>query len=102
MCTFENNHGVLVCDVAIARVREAASRAFGDAVRLTPVPGQGTLVEVPPTEVHSVYCPGMSRLYPLCSPHSSQAIYRDSTLIWAPAAIVNSIHRRGGPLTLLY
>ena len=50
MCTFENDHRVLVCDVAIARVREAASRAYGDAVRLTPIPGQGTLVEVPPTE----------------------------------------------------
>ncbi len=50
MCTFENEHRVLVCDAAIARVREAASRAFGDVVRLTRVPGQGTLVEVPPTE----------------------------------------------------
>lgn len=50
MCTFENEHCVLVCDVAIAQVREAASRAFGDAVQLTPVPGHGTRVEVQPTE----------------------------------------------------
>jgi hypothetical protein len=48
MCTFENDHRVLVCDLAIHRVREAASRAFGDAVQFTPVPGEGTLVEVPP------------------------------------------------------
>ena len=47
MCTFENDHRVLVCDLAIHRVREAASRAFGDAVQFTPVPGEGTLVEVP-------------------------------------------------------
>ena len=50
MCIFENDHRVLVCDVALHQVREAARRAFGDAVRLTPVPGQGTRVEVPPTE----------------------------------------------------
>jgi hypothetical protein len=50
MCTFENDHRVLVCDLAIQGVREAASRAFGDAVQFTPVPGQGTRVEVPPTE----------------------------------------------------
>lgn len=49
MCTFENEHRVLVCDVAIHRVREAASLAFGDAVQFTPAPGQGTRVEVPPT-----------------------------------------------------
>lgn len=28
MCTFENEHRVLVCDVANGRVREAASLAF--------------------------------------------------------------------------
>ncbi len=33
-----------------SRVREATSHAFGDAVQLTPVPGQGTRVEVPRTE----------------------------------------------------
>ena len=50
MCTFENDHCVLVCDVAIHQVREATRCAFGDAVRLTAVPGQGTRVEVTPTE----------------------------------------------------
>jgi hypothetical protein len=50
MCTFENDHRVLVCDLAIGQVREATSHAFGDAVQLTPVPGQGTRVEVPRTE----------------------------------------------------
>ena len=50
MCTFENDHRVLVCDVALHQVREAVSTAFGDAVQFTPIPGQGTRVEVPPTE----------------------------------------------------
>lgn len=50
MCTFENDHRVLVCDVAIHQVREATSRAFGDMVQFTPAPGQGTRVEIPPTE----------------------------------------------------
>ena len=50
MCTFENEHAVLVCDLAIAQVREAASRAFGDAVQVTAIPGQGTRVEIPTTE----------------------------------------------------
>lgn len=49
MCTFENGHRVLVCDLAIRQVREATSRAFGDAVQFTPVPGQGTRVEILPT-----------------------------------------------------
>jgi hypothetical protein len=46
MCTFENDHRVLVCDVAIHQVRGA----FGDVVQFTPAPGQGTRVEIPPTE----------------------------------------------------
>ena len=50
MCTFENDHRVLVCDLAIQQVCEATSHAFGDAVQLTPVPGQGTRVEVPLTQ----------------------------------------------------
>jgi hypothetical protein len=50
MCTFENEHSVVVCDSAIHQVREAVSAAFGDAVQLTAAPGQGTRVEVPPTE----------------------------------------------------
>ena len=49
MCTFENEHSVLVCDIAIHQVREAASTAFGDAVQFTPAEGAGTRVEIPPT-----------------------------------------------------
>jgi len=49
MCTFENEHSVLVCDIAIHQVREAVGTAFGDAVQFTPTPGQGTRVEAPPT-----------------------------------------------------
>ncbi len=49
MCTFENDHRVLICDLAIHQVREAVSAAFGDAVQFTPVLGEGTRVEVPPT-----------------------------------------------------
>ena len=49
MCTFENEQSVVVCDLAIHQVREAVSAAFGDAVQFTPITGQGTRVEVPPT-----------------------------------------------------
>jgi hypothetical protein len=49
MCTVENEHSVLVCDIAIQGVREAVSTAFGDSVQFTPAPGQGTRVEVAPT-----------------------------------------------------
>ena len=49
MCTFENEHSVLVCDVAIHQVREATSRAFGKAVQFTSAPGLGTRVKVSPT-----------------------------------------------------
>jgi len=55
MCTFENEHCVLVCDVAIYRVREAVSAAFGDAVQFTPAPGQGTRVEVLPSIDEKVF-----------------------------------------------
>src|SRR5260221_14001179 len=48
MCMFENEHRVLVCDIAIHQVREAIGAAFGDAAHFTPAPGQGTRVEVPP------------------------------------------------------
>lgn len=48
MCTFENEHSVVVCDIAIRQVREAVSAAFGDAIQYTPITGQGTRVEVPP------------------------------------------------------
>ena len=49
MCTFENGQSVVVCDLAIHQVRDAVSTAFGGAVQYTPIIGQGTRVEVPPT-----------------------------------------------------
>jgi hypothetical protein len=49
MCTFESEHSIVVCDLAIHQVRDAVSAAFGDAVQFTPITGQGTRVEVPPT-----------------------------------------------------
>ena len=55
MCTFENEHSVLVCDIAIHQVREAVSAAFGDAVQFTPAPGQGTRVEVASTIDEKVF-----------------------------------------------
>ena len=49
MCTFESEQSVVVCDLAIHQVRDAVSAAFGDAVQFTPIMGQGTRVQVPPT-----------------------------------------------------
>ena len=49
MCTFESEQSIVVCDLAIHQVREAVSAAFGDAVQFTPITGEGTRVEVPPT-----------------------------------------------------
>jgi len=49
MCTFENDHSVIVCDAAIHHVREVTSRAFGKAVQFTSAPSLGTRVEVSPT-----------------------------------------------------
>jgi hypothetical protein len=49
MCTFENKHCIVVCDIAIQQAREATSRAFGDAVQFTPIEGAGTRVEVKPS-----------------------------------------------------
>ncbi len=49
MCTFQDKHAVLVCDVAISHVRRAIDTAFGDAVQYSTVEGQGTLVEATPT-----------------------------------------------------
>lgn len=49
MCTFENEHSVLVCDTAIRQVRQAVCTAFGDAVQFTSTSGDGTRVEVAPT-----------------------------------------------------
>jgi hypothetical protein len=48
MCTFKSKREVLVCDVAIGRVREDVTAAFGARVRYTPVEGQGTLIEAEP------------------------------------------------------
>ena len=48
MCMFENEHSVVVCDIAIGKVREAVNAAFGDAVQYTPITGQGTRVEAMP------------------------------------------------------
>jgi hypothetical protein len=55
MCPFENDHRVLVCDLAIHQVREAASRAKGSAVQFTLAPGQGTRVQIPPTVDEQVF-----------------------------------------------
>jgi len=48
MCTFENEQSVVVCDLAIHKVREAVIAAFGDAVQFTPITEQGTRVESRP------------------------------------------------------
>lgn len=45
MCTFKDERTVLVCDVAIHRVREEIDPVFGDSVRYTTIDGKGTLVE---------------------------------------------------------
>jgi hypothetical protein len=49
MCTFENEKTVVVCDLALHRVRAALSAAFGDALEFTPIEGQGTRVEARPS-----------------------------------------------------
>ena len=49
MCTFESEHSVVVCDLAIHQVRDLLSAAFGDVVQFTPITGQGTRVQVPPS-----------------------------------------------------
>jgi hypothetical protein len=60
MCTFENERSVVVCDSAIRRVREVVNAAFGDVVQFTPITGQGTRVEVPPSVDEEVF-QGMAR-----------------------------------------
>lgn len=55
MCTFENEHSVLVCDTALRQVSQAVRTAFGDAVQFTPTLGQGTRVEVPLTVDEKVF-----------------------------------------------
>lgn len=48
MCTFKDERTVLVCDVAIGRVKKDLGSAFGGRVRYTPIEGQRTLVEAEP------------------------------------------------------
>ncbi len=45
MCTFKDEHIVMVCDVAIGQVRQRLQEAFGEAVQYTTVDGKGTLVQ---------------------------------------------------------
>jgi hypothetical protein len=49
MCTFENEKTVVVCDLALHKVRNAVSAAFGEAVEFTHIEGQGTRVEARPS-----------------------------------------------------
>lgn len=49
MCTLHDQQAILVCDVAIGRVREHLQEAFGEAIQYTTVDGQGTLVQAQPT-----------------------------------------------------
>jgi hypothetical protein len=48
VCTFEGERVVIVCDVAISRVRRAAERTFSDKIHYTVVDGRGTRFEAPP------------------------------------------------------
>lgn len=47
MCTFKNDRQVMVCDIAIGKVRAATESVFGDEIQFTLVDGEGTLVEAP-------------------------------------------------------
>jgi hypothetical protein len=49
MCTFQDEQTVMVCDVAIGRVREYLQETFGEEVQYTTVNGKGTLVQASPT-----------------------------------------------------
>lgn len=44
MCTFESERAVVVCDVAIGRVREHLGPELGSGVRYEIIDGQGTRV----------------------------------------------------------
>jgi hypothetical protein len=44
VCTFEDERSVVVCDVAIERVRRDVDLVFGAEVRYTAVEGEGTRV----------------------------------------------------------
>jgi hypothetical protein len=48
MCTFQDQRTVLICPVAIDRVRARLYEAFGEIVQCTSADGQATLVQVPP------------------------------------------------------
>jgi hypothetical protein len=45
MCTFKDESKVLVCDVAIDRVRREMDSTFSEGVHYTVIAGQGTLAE---------------------------------------------------------
>jgi len=45
MCTFKDERTVMVCDVAIGRVKDALGEAFDAGVQYTVVDGEGTRVE---------------------------------------------------------
>jgi hypothetical protein len=47
MCTFKSERQVMVCDIAIGKVRAATESAFGHEICFTVVDGEGTLVEAP-------------------------------------------------------
>ncbi len=47
MCTFKSERQVMVCDIAIGKVRAATESVFGHEVCFTVVDGEGTLVEAP-------------------------------------------------------
>jgi hypothetical protein len=48
VCTVRDQRAVLVCDVAIDKVRQEVAAAFGDRVSFTHVDFQPTLVEATP------------------------------------------------------
>ncbi|GLV56065.1 hypothetical protein KDH_29090 [Dictyobacter sp. S3.2.2.5] len=58
MCTFQSEHAVLICPVAIDRVRARLHEAFGALVQCTTIEEQGTLIQIPssvdPTQFQAV------------------------------------------------
>jgi hypothetical protein len=48
MCTFQDKRTVLICPVAIDRVRARLYEAFGEIIQCTSGDGQATLVQAPP------------------------------------------------------
>jgi hypothetical protein len=52
MCTFNGDREVKVCDVALGPIKAALGAGLGgEAVRYTHLEGEGTLVELTPSEV---------------------------------------------------